>query len=103
MLTKCAECGRDVSTKATTCPGCGAPVGISPSFASTAVQTVEATGKQWKMSQVVGVLLLLGGCVTTCAAEHGPKPGVDAWGVGAMGLGLFLWLSGRFGAWWHHG
>jgi hypothetical protein len=25
-LTKCEECGREISTKATTCPGCGMPV-----------------------------------------------------------------------------
>ena len=26
-IVKCGECGRDVSTQAAACPGCGAPVG----------------------------------------------------------------------------
>jgi len=28
-LTKCGECGKQISDKATSCPGCGAPVEIS--------------------------------------------------------------------------
>ena len=30
-LIKCSECGRDVSDKAATCPGCGNPIKVSES------------------------------------------------------------------------
>lgn len=36
-LIKCSECGREISDKAAACPGCGAPVVVSP----VAAQAVE--------------------------------------------------------------
>ena len=29
MLTKCKECGKELSSKATRCPNCGKPIGTS--------------------------------------------------------------------------
>ena len=36
-LIHCSECGREISDRAASCPGCGAPVGASTVSESTAV------------------------------------------------------------------
>ncbi len=41
MLTSCPECGRQVSDRARTCPGCGYPVGASKHSASPPSSEIE--------------------------------------------------------------
>ncbi|OGC00106.1 hypothetical protein A2V82_16330 [candidate division KSB1 bacterium RBG_16_48_16] len=88
-LIKCPECGKDVSDKAPTCPNCAYPLHA---------QVIEATGKKWKMMQVVGILLMLGGCSTMF--DKNMNHGLSA---GAFGIGFWLFIGARVGAWWHHG
>jgi hypothetical protein len=45
-LVKCGNCGRDVSDTATSCAGCGAPIGIVPDMVSR-VSTTRA-GAKWR-------------------------------------------------------
>ena len=43
-LTKCFECGRDVSTTAPTCPGCGAVLGAPPPAAAPPAPAPQQQG-----------------------------------------------------------
>ena len=40
-LIPCVECGRKVSTKAASCPGCGAPISLSIAAAEEAAAAAE--------------------------------------------------------------
>lgn len=53
-LIKCSECGRDISQKASACPGCGAPViPIAPSVIE------EAQDATTSSSSVIGVVAVI--------------------------------------------
>lgn len=63
-LIKCEECGREVSDKAASCPGCGAPiatvqVGQAPSFEQGAASVEPRRGATWKF--YIGMLLAIAG------------------------------------------
>lgn len=60
MLTPCAECGNGVSTLASTCPKCGAPVNQKPT-------TIERTSKSIKAQQLLSGLAILVGVVMVFA------------------------------------
>ena len=114
-LIDCPECGKQVSSKAPTCPNCGAPIATVP-VASTStpprasapeVQTIEQTSKIWKALQVFGVLLMLGSCAKGCGSINPPpgvnaSPGDETWAAWWVG-GFFLLVFARTMAWWKHG
>ena len=82
---KCAECSRDVSDKAATCPGCGAPIRttIVPDVVTRA--RVTRAGGSW---QLIGFVLILLGIVAGVALN--PALGI------VVGLGGFvLFIIGR--------
>ena len=54
-LIKCEDCGREVSSKATQCPGCAHPMGNARSVA----EKVEHAGNQF-MSLGYGLIALIG-------------------------------------------
>ena len=62
---------------------------------TVAVQTIEKTGKDWKVAQAVGAVAMLLG-LPTCVVSG------DA-GAVVMLLGLATFIVGRVGAWWFHG
>ena len=103
-LTKCPDCGREVSERAPACPGCGAPIaGVVPNAAPSyrPVQTIEETGKRWKKLQLLGTgevfLALFGfGFIDTQPTAAG------LWIVGLVALGFGTLIYARIGAWWHH-
>lgn len=112
-LVPCGECGKEVSTKAESCPGCGAPVGKTPrppmparqrKTSQSRVQAVEATGKKWKALQAVGgCSFLVFGTVFVIGLQGGLSPG--AMGIAILGLlgATCVSVLGRLGAWWFHG
>ena len=51
-MVKCAECGKEVSDKATTCPSCGAPIA-----------GVQETGQEKEFSVRQGAITGLIGCI----------------------------------------
>ena len=106
-LVKCPDCGRDVSQRAPTCPGCGAPIANAPSAAPAyqAVQAIEETGKRWKRLQVYGVIEILAATGPLfIRPRDNPEVGPIAllWIMGLLGLGLATLAYARIGAWWHH-
>lgn len=95
-LIGCPDCGAKVSPRAASCPHCGAPAG--------GVTTTQTTSKKWKFLMAVGaVLIMVGGfpmAVTLAAADGSVSPGFC---TPALITGLFLILTARIAAWWHHG
>lgn len=95
-LIECPECGREVSDRAKACPKCACPVGRQ-------VQTVERTGKAWKLVQLVGAGVSILATVWTVAKLSGsPEATAGPQMVGIL-LGLAAFIVGRIGAWWFHG
>lgn len=64
MLTKCPECGHDVSTRAEKCPNCGAPLeaAASPSEANKTT-LIEKTSKDIKLDKLTSGLLIITGVI----------------------------------------
>jgi zinc ribbon protein len=54
MLTKCRECGKEISDQATACPHCGAPQKIAPATKKNASSTCLGC------VLIVGLLILVG-------------------------------------------
>ncbi len=98
-MIECPECGKEISDKAQSCIGCGAPVGEAPAEATPEVPekvvTTQATGKMYKGAQAVGVVVILAGIVMMV------KGYIDA-AIGALIIGLCLFLFGGVGGWWEH-
>lgn len=77
-------------------------------------QTIQATGKLWKLLQLVGGILMVGSVAVGCtgffglAGDANPEAGAAGGaivGLSVLGLaaGLIVYLIGRLGAWWFHG
>lgn len=63
-LIKCPECGREISDKATACPGCGYP--MTPAAApedERARLLAEARERDKKTSIKIGILMFIGICI----------------------------------------
>lgn len=88
-LIACPDCQTQVSDQAPSCPKCSRPMKAT---------TIEATGKKWKTFQLVGGMLVLGGCVATMSGEDAALFGVVFFIVGIGAL-----VTGSLGGWWQHG
>lgn len=69
-LTKCGDCGQDVSTAATSCPKCGRPVAKPVTVGSVAKQTASGA---WTIVKVVFAVLLVAGIVAAVKASQDEK------------------------------
>ena len=99
-LIKCPDCGTEVSDQAPGCPKCRRPM------TQPAVQTIEKTGKRYKLQMLLAVALIIVGPVTCMAGFGGPtgEPSAAAGFGGLMFLGGLIWLfATKIWAWWHHG
>lgn len=82
----------------------GRPVVVRP---AKEVQTIEKTGKRWKVLILFGTILMISG-LTSCILRSAEA--TESSDTASLGLGLLLFFGGftiaiigRFGAWWHHG
>lgn len=91
-ITKCSECGKDVSDKATACPFCGNPL-------TEQITTVQLTSKKWKKYKLIGTIMFFVGLILFWSGVAGGSG--NSWIGGFMWfIGVILLLIGRFGAWW---
>jgi hypothetical protein len=98
-LIKCSECGREISDKAPTCPGCGNPINGGVQIKEKVV-VIEQTGKTWKGLQLVfgfmfwlGLFMLIG---------SGNDQAMKAPANIFFTFGLIGWIVGKIGTWWNH-
>ncbi len=94
-LTRCPECGKEISEQAQTCPHCGNP--LRP-------VVVEKTSKHWKVAKLISWVVLVGGGYLFLRGY-----GLGGWNNPMTGLGFTLAFGGfvsllvaKFGAWWNH-
>jgi hypothetical protein len=90
-LIECSECRRQVSDKAASCPGCGAPIAQTPASSirvshSSGPVKVERTGAAWEGA---GFLLIVAAIFVGIAGR-----GIFGGILGAVGFIVFL--VGRF-------
>lgn len=90
-LIKCDECGKEVSDKAASCPGCGAPSAPAPNQSESVDSKpakVTRSGAAW---EGLGFVLIIGGMLV--AIGSGPD---NHFGGAAMTVGFVVFLIGRF-------
>ena len=104
-LIECPDCGRKISDRAPACPGCGAPNSAAARPAQPQprpqTQTIEQTGKPFKIAQIIGVIMLALGILLLFGQgfDHGtPVAGVI---VAVLGVGTVL--MAKLMAWFEHG
>ena len=78
-ITKCRECGGQVSTKATACPHCGAtnPTGESAPIAKSGPPPKKKSSTLKIVLIVIGVLWLIGTIAQMNAKRTSPQPTVQ--------------------------
>jgi uncharacterized membrane protein YvbJ len=87
-LRPCAECGKEVSEKAASCPNCGAPIsGNSGVLLNPQSHTkVTRTGAKW---EGIGFILIIVGMISAMMAQGG-------FGGLLLVLGFIVFIIGRF-------
>ena len=76
------------------CIHCGRP-------RAATVTTVELTSKRFKSRQLRGGVLMAAGLAIGIVGS-GIHPAVAGLGSLFFLVSLFVWIGGRFGAWWQH-
>lgn len=109
-LIPCSECGKEISTKATSCPSCGAPGPAHvPECRATQrnVRTIQKTGKGLKAWQALFSVILLVAvpvlAVKIAAAgetNEYPRIGLTMFVIVISLIGLIIV---RVRMWWEHG
>jgi hypothetical protein len=76
-MTKCAECGRDISTLAPTCLGCGAPVQAAPAAAIRPAQDAPQQQPPDRRNPKIAIAIVvgLGLLVAAIAGMYSPDGG----------------------------
>jgi len=100
-MMACPECGKDVSSMAPACPGCGCPINAPKT--QEHVQTIEQTGKSNKAVTVVCFLVILFGALYSIPQCGRLGQGVEGWtGPVIMGVGVIVYMINKISIWWHH-
>lgn len=95
-LTKCPECDTQVSDKADKCPNCAYPIATQ---ASSKVQTIEQTGKKFKLQTLIGAILLVIGIPTFFIADIVLGQII---GLALVLIGIIVVIIAKVSVWWHH-
>ncbi len=78
-------------------------VSVSLETQTSTVQTIEATGKLWKLCILLGIVLLLIGVIAIVLSFDVDSVSWLQWVArGLFLLGLLLYIAGRIGKWWYH-
>ena len=105
-MINCPECGKEISSRAKTCPNCGCPIGAGSGEAVgenrhvdvvEKVPVVEATPKICKVLQLVSGLIIVGGFYG-CVADMKHGEGY----ISVMLVGFILYAVVGLYVWWNH-
>ena len=97
-LTKCPDCGRDVSTIAKACPNCGRPMNIDK---DGSVVTIQKTSKKIKAQGCIGGLITLVGFMLLSVGPD-VSPGATVGGLLMLIVGIIMLIWARIARWWNH-
>jgi hypothetical protein len=122
-LINCPECNQEVSSLASECPKCAYPIagGGSTQASGGKIQTVEQTGKKYKLQKLISAFLIFTGLVLFLGffdslfidsnAEVNALINSTSYApvIDPNGLGFFMLVVGvswfcltAFLSWWHH-
>ena len=101
-LIKCPECNTEVSDQADACPKCAYPISGGR---HRPVQTVEQTGKKFKLQLLISVLMIATALVIiiTQISRGQSSEGIVVFAPLLLLIGLIWFIVIRFFAWWSHG
>lgn len=103
-LKQCPDCGKDVSTSAPACPGCGAPMTIDRESRGSGVRqltTTQETSKSLKLQQLLSALMLIVGfAMIFISSNSGGEPNIVAGFL--ILIGVVWYIATRARIWWHH-
>jgi zinc-ribbon domain len=103
-LTRCPDCGREVSDEAPSCPDCGRPIAVAPDAAPSPrpAQAIEVSTRRWKKLRVIGTLeVLLALPAFFYVSNPATRLAAGLWIVALVLLGFGTLTYARFGAWRH--
>jgi len=90
-LTKCPDCGKEVSSVAPTCPSCGHPI---------AAHTTELTSKKWKSMKLAAIALVILGIIFMFTDTEGSNMAVVSTFMILGGITIGIYAKAM--TWWHH-
>mgnify|MGYP001576522306 FL=1 len=97
-IIKCAECNKDVSENAISCPFCGNPI------KNYGIVTIEKTSKHWKFIKLISCLGIIAGFIWFMNGYE--SGGFNNWISEAGFILMFVSAVGlivsKFGAWWYN-
>ena len=102
-LVKCPECDTQVSTAASACPKCGAP--IATQGIGTPLSTIQQTSKRLKAHIIFSSLAFWIGLVWLLIVINSDSKTPDTSTpipVLLLLIGLIWFLITKFRIWWHH-
>jgi len=101
-LTRCGECGRDISDKAPSCPSCGNPIKVQVSTDLNNPIQVEPilTSKKWKKVKLVAWGVTIFGFFLTFSGEFTPDRAGFNFGFLLLFVGVIAIIVGKVGAWY---
>lgn len=111
-LINCKECQHQVSSKASSCPQCGAPIMEKEEVegAGTRLFTTQETSKDLKVLVVWAYCIMLLGMLMTAvtplwltAHDHRWQLSDLSYGLCVILLGVVWQVINKIRIWWHHG
>ena len=75
-LINCSDCKKEISCRASTCPGCGAPIITSNAAADTVVEqssTFQEPSERLKLHALGSIIMLIVGIVWIIVAAKPPQ------------------------------
>ena len=99
-MTKCPECGTEVSDKAEKCPKCAYP--ISGQSSSEKVQTIEQTSKRLKKQMIFAILAIMFGLIVAISSSTNNYTSGSVFGMLLIVAGIIGIITVKIKIWWHH-
>lgn len=99
-MTKCPECGTEVSDKAEKCPKCAYPISGQSSIEK--VQTIEQTSKRLKKQMIFAILFMMFGVIIALSSAGNNSLGGTAFGTMLSIAGIIWLITVKAKIWWHH-